>query len=274
MELEIYSSETIDKKLEFIREELSGKSVVVAFSGGVDSTVLAYLCGKFADTTLLVMQTGSSIAIGEVQLAQQQAEQLNLPIEFIEYDEVDYSDDYAANPSNRCYYCKQLLHGFLEKKRHALGFDLVVSGTNASDLQGHRPGHQAALEAGVVNPLADASLSKQEIRWIANDAGLNAWDKPASACLASRFVTGVQITKTGLRRVAEAEYYLRTHYGVRVLRVRDHGGLARIEIGSDELAQFCEQADFDSITSHLKQLGFDYVTLDMNGYRPYVPVEE
>jgi len=271
MELELYNRSILDQKLDQVRQLLAGKKVIVAFSGGVDSSVVAYLAGEYADEALLVMQTGASVAIGEDDFAKDQAAQIGLPLEFIDYDEVDYSEDYAANPSNRCYYCKELLHDFLEDIRKDRGYDIVVSGTNATDLGGHRPGHQAQLEAGVINPLVDADITKQEVRWIANDAGLNAWDKPASACLASRFVTGVAITKEGLRRVAKAEHYLKTNYPVRVLRVRDHGELARIEIGEDELDEFIDYADMAQIATDLAELGYRYVTFDMRGYRPATP---
>ncbi|MHA2502134.1 MAG: ATP-dependent sacrificial sulfur transferase LarE [Candidatus Kariarchaeaceae archaeon] len=274
MELEIYNSVDIEEKIGLISKMLNGKKAIVAFSGGVDSTVLAYLTGKFASETVLVMQTGSSVAIGEDTFAQEQAQQLDLQIEFIDYDEVDLSEDYASNPHNRCYFCKELLHEFLEMRRKQLDFDIVLSGTNASDLAGHRPGHQAALEAGVLNPLVDAGLTKQEIRWIAADVGLNAADKPASACLASRFVTGVRITKDGLHRVAKAEYYLKSVHKARVVRVRDLGGEAKIEFGAEELPKYLTKEVKNEIIRELMDLGFEKVSIDPEGYRPYVPVIE
>jgi uncharacterized protein len=274
VELEIYNSDIILSKLSIIDELIRGKDVIVAFSGGVDSTVMGYLAKRYAKNILLIMQTGTSVAIGEEEFAKSQADELGLPLEFIDYDEVDFSEEYTANPHNRCYFCKELLHQFLEEIRHKRNFDVVLSGTNASDLEGHRPGHAAVIKAGVLNPLEVAGLTKQEIRWIASDADLKAAEKPASACLASRFITGVRITKNGLRRVAKAEYFLKKALGAKIVRVRDHGGFARIEFGIDEIDSFLSETTRSLIYKELMKLGYHYVTIDLEGYRPSEPLME
>ncbi|MHA2250374.1 MAG: ATP-dependent sacrificial sulfur transferase LarE [Candidatus Kariarchaeaceae archaeon] len=270
--LEITDENTIKTKLNEIKKIFINKKVVVSFSGGVDSSVIAYLSKKYAQETLLVMQVGYSVGIGEREIAAKQAEQLSLPIDFIEYDEIDYSSEFQANPDNRCYYCKDLLYTFLEKIRERENYDIIASGTNSSDLLGHRPGYQASLDLGVLNPLVMANITKQEVRWIARESELLTWDKTATACLASRFPTGIPITKEGLERVGRAEYELRKQFGIKVLRVRHHDKLARIEVGADELSKILNPQILERINHLLKGLGYNYVTIDLESYRPATPI--
>jgi len=237
----------------------------------VDSSVLAFLAKQFCQQVLLVMQDGYSIGIGEIEYATKIARFLNLKLEFLYYNEYEISENYADNPDNRCYYCKEILHQELEKIRVANGFDLVLNGTNASDLKGHRPGYQAVQEKGACTPLVDANLNKSEIRWIAKNHHLPVWDKPATACLASRFKTGIRITKERLQRVAEAEHFIKSNYHVNVLRVRDDGSSARIEVGIDEMCKLIDNSIFIKIEAKLIDLGFNKVTLDKKGYRSTVP---
>ncbi|MHA2092137.1 MAG: ATP-dependent sacrificial sulfur transferase LarE [Candidatus Kariarchaeaceae archaeon] len=271
-QLELVDEKIIKNKLAEIASLLKNKKVLVSFSGGVDSSVIAWISKQYAKETILVMQIGNSVGIGEKEIALEQAEQMQLSLQFIEYEEIDHSKEYAANPHNRCFYCKEILYDYLEKIRKEYGFDVIINGTNFTDLQGHRPGHEAALKSGVLTPFVHSKITKPEIRWIAKDASLLTWDKAASACLASRFPTGTIITKEGLQRVAKAEYYLKSQFGFRKFRVRDHNRLARIELDSDEFQSVLDQKKMDQITLEFKKLGYNFVTLDLEGYRKAVPV--
>jgi uncharacterized protein len=271
-QLEFVDQEIIKSKLAEIAVLLKNKKVIVSFSGGVDSSVIAWISKQYAKETILVMQIGNSVGIGEKEIAFKQAEQMELSLEFLEYEEIDLSKEYVANPHNRCFYCKEILYDYLERIRKEYGFDVIINGTNFSDLQGHRPGHEAALKSEVLSPFVHAKITKTEIRWIARDASLITWDKAASACLASRFPTGTVITKEGLQRVAKAEYYLRSRFGFRSYRVRDHDRLARIELDKDEFQLILDKKKMNQITLEFKKLGYNFVTLDLEEYREAVPI--
>ena len=159
-QLNMIDEKSVNQKIEQIALMLNKKKVIVAFSGGVDSSVVALLAKHHCSEILLVMQDGFSVGVGETDYAKNIAEILELPLKFIKYDEYNLSENYANNPSDRCYYCKQLLHGQLEKLRIESGFDLVINGTNASDLGGHRPGFKAVKEYNSLSPLVEADLSK------------------------------------------------------------------------------------------------------------------
>lgn len=270
--LEITSEDQIFAKTRIVKELLKGKKVVVAFSGGVDSSVVAFLAREYAKDTLLVMQTGSSVPKSEVDIAKKQASQLGLQIRFIDYNEIDYSDEYALNNENRCYHCKSLLYGFISRIKEEVNYDYILSGTNISDLKGHRPGHQASIENNILNPLVLAKINKSEVRFIASINELLTAEKPATACLASRVITGVPITKEKLSRIDQAEYLLRDKFNFKILRVRDHGDLARIEVGQDELGKIMDKVSREFIHSELKKLGYHYISIDLQAYRPAVPV--
>lgn len=269
--LEITSEDQIFAKTRIVKELLKGKKVVVAFSGGVDSSVVAFLAREYAEDTLLVMQTGSSVPKSEVDIAKKQASQLGLQIRFIDYNEIDYSDEYALNNENRCYHCKSLLYGFISRIKEEVNYDYILSGTNISDLKGHRPGHQASIENNILNPLVLAKINKSEVRFIASINELLTAEKPATACLASRVITGVPITKEKLSRIDQAEYLLRDKFNFKILRVRDHGDLARIEVGQDELGKIMDKVSREFIHSELKKLGYHYISIDLQAYRPAVP---
>ena len=272
MELEIFNLEKIQKKIKIVENLLHGKKILVAFSGGVDSSVISFLASQYAKEVLLVMQDGLSVGIGEKDFAVKQAKQLGISLEVIEYNEIDYSDEYQRNPENRCYYCKQVLHEFLDEIKEDRNFDLVISGTNYSDLKGHRPGHEATLEKGVMNPMVIAKITKQEVRWIAEINELISFDRPATACLASRFKTGVKITKEGLLRVAKSEDFIKSEFKLKSIRVRDDGqDIARIEFMKEDLILIKNTRMIDEIREKLRSYGYHKIILDKIGYRPSVP---
>lgn len=269
VQLDTIDEDKIAAKIEIVQQLLNGKKIIVAFSGGVDSVVVAHLAKTVATDVLLIMQVGSSVGIGEQENAQHVAQLLQLPLEFLEYDEYVESDAYARNPPNRCYYCKDLLHDKLEAIRKTHNFDVVVGGTNFSDLFGHRPGYAAVQEHNALSPLITAQLTKLEIRWIARQVKLPVWDKPATPCIASRVHTGIPITAERLQRIRTAEYTLKQHYNFRVLRVRETEIGASVEVGSTELST--AQRHWNEIADLLRTAGYMNSTLNENGYKPYVP---
>ena len=240
-------------------------SVVVAYSGGVDSAYLAYIAGQtLGDRALAVTADSASYPERHRRLAIQIAQQFGLRHEIIHTSEVE-RPEYRANPANRCYYCKHELYTHLARlaaDRRAV----VVDGSNADDRGDYRPGRQAAREFGVRSPLDEANLGKDEIRELSRRAGLPTWDEPASACLSSRIPYHAEVTDEKLRMIERAEEALRA-LGFRVCRVRHHDELARIEIGCDELPRALEPETRAAITRQLKALGYRYVTIDLQGYR-------
>jgi len=240
-------------------------SVVVAYSGGVDSAYLACIAGEMlGDRALAVTADSASYPERHRRLAVQIARQFGLRHEIIHTNELE-RPDYRANPVNRCYYCKHELYTHLAKiaaDRQAV----VVDGNNADDRGDYRPGRQAAREFGVRSPLDEADLGKDEIRELSRRAGLPTWDEPASACLSSRIPYHTEVTDEKLRMIERAEEALRA-LGFRVCRVRHHDELARLEIGRDEMARALEPDIADAIDRAIRGLGFKYVTLDLKGYR-------
>ncbi len=240
--------------------------VVVAFSGGVDSTFL----GRAAKEALgdrAVLATADSETYPEAELAEARrlAELIGLRHIVVKTRELE-NPDYAKNPPNRCYFCKEELFARLAPLASLEGGSQVVYGAVMDDLGDHRPGMQAARERGVRAPLIDAELWKQEIRALSRDLGLPTWDKPSFACLSSRFQYGDAITAEKLRQVDRAEADLR-ELGFRQFRVRHHDRLARIELGADDLARLLEPGLREQVVERLRQAGYLYVTLDLQGFR-------
>jgi len=238
-------------------------AVVVAYSGGVDSAYLASVChGVLGERALAVTAVSPSLSRRERRDAEALAARWGWNHATVETHEVA-RDEYSRNGSDRCYWCKTELFEVLAPIASARDARIAV-GTNLDDLSDHRPGRRAARENDVITPLADAGLSKGEIRELAAARNLPVADKPASPCLASRFAYGVRVTPEGLERVDNAEEALRA-LGFRVLRVRDHGDLARIELEPGEI----ERAGGlrTEIAAALRSLGFKYVTLDLEGFR-------
>lgn len=239
-------------------------SVLVAYSGGVDSTLLAFAAhAVLGARTRAVLATSDTYPDREAIAARALAEQLGFSLLEVETSELA-DPRFSANQPDRCYHCKTELFGLLEKVADVEGLEFVADGSNADDLADHRPGRRAAREHKVVSPLADVGLTKAEIRQLARELSLPNWDKPSMACLASRFPYGERITDEGLARVASAENAVRD-LGLAQFRVRAHGPIARVEVAPDEM-QVAWQAR-DDISAAVKQAGFAYAALDLEGYR-------
>jgi len=257
------------EKLEkFIRDE--GKhGVVIAFSGGVDSSTLAAICYRIlGDKAVAVTAISPLYPREEVEEAGEIAAEIGIRHMFLEMNDLLDYEDFVRNSEDRCYYCKKELLKRLKRLAEGLGLEAVFEGTNYSDLEGHRPGFKAIKEMeGVYSPWAENGFTKEEIRAIARKIGLSVSDKPSSACLATRIPFGERITLEKLNRIEKAESIIRRMTGVKQLRVRDHNGLARIEVGKNERQLFFNTEVMDTLTEELKKLGFKFVTLDLEGYR-------
>jgi uncharacterized protein len=253
-------------KLTRIKNYFTDKTLIVAYSGGVDSTVLAELGHQFARRMIAVTADSITILPGEVEEAAVIANQRGWEHRIIHIEELK-DINFVSNPKNRCYYCKRSLVKELQEIAFEIGADLIVEGTNVSEVSGHRPGLKALKENFIQSPLLIFDLSKGEIRYIARYFGLPNAEKPSLACLSSRFPYGVMITPKKLMRVGLAERYILDTYHVNVLRVRDHDGLARIEVAPEERKKLCNPKILDRLNQKLREFGFTYVSLDCGGYR-------
>jgi uncharacterized protein len=242
------------------------ESVAVAFSGGVDSTLLGWAAREaLGDRALLVTADSESYAEGELEEARRLAERIGLRHVVIETRELD-NPEYAANPPNRCFFCKEELFAKLAPLARAEGLRHLVYGATVDDLGDHRPGMASARERGVRAPLIDAGLGKAEIRELSRALALPTWDKPAMACLSSRFPYGTRVTADKLRQVDRAEAALRG-LGFRTFRVRHHGDIARVEIAREEMPRLWEDGRAEAVAEALEGIGFIHVTLDLRGFR-------
>lgn len=241
-------------------------SILVAYSGGVDSAYLAWAANRARPGQVLCVTADSpSYPRRHRDIAEAIARQFQLPHEFVHTSELE-RPEYRANPSNRCYHCKTELYEHLARLAHDRGFSVIVDGSNADDRGDYRPGRQAAREFGVRSPLDEADLTKPEIRALAREAGLPIWDEPASACLSSRIPYQSEVTEAKLAIIEQAEEVVRG-LGFRVFRVRHHDTLARLEIGRDEMARALDPAITQALVAGLKAVGYQYVSLDLQGYR-------
>ena len=242
-------------------------SVVVAFSGGLDSAVALHVAVRTLGREKVLAVTGRSPSVPSAELSTVTAlaAEAGAAHEFVDTSEFEDAN-YRANPSNRCYYCKSELYGVLTRLAADRNLAAVISGANADDLGDFRPGLQAARENQVHAPLADAGLTKAELRQIAAELGLSIHDKPASPCLSSRVQYGEEISPEKLQRIDIAETFLR-ELGFRECRVRHHDNLARIEVPAHELPRFADEQLRTRVERRLRGLGYQYVTLDLRGFR-------
>ncbi len=258
---------SLEKRLEELEAVVAPHgSALVAFSGGVDSSLALAVTARALPKgrVLAVTSNNETYLPSELEGAKRLARFLGVEHLVVDTRELD-DPNYAKNPSNRCYFCKSTLYSDLAKVAEEKGYACVVDGANKDDEGDYRPGRKAAKELGVVSPLSAAGMGKAEVREIAKHLGLPTWDKPALACLSSRFPYGQEITAEKLAQVARAEEFMRRQ-GYKQVRVRHHGEIARLEVGPDELERAFR--DREKISTELRAAGFLYVTLDLAGYQP------
>ncbi|MCS7187929.1 MAG: ATP-dependent sacrificial sulfur transferase LarE [Armatimonadota bacterium] len=241
-------------------------SVLVAFSGGVDSTFLAKTAHmSLGDNAIAVTARSPSIPKAELEEAAKLAKLIGIRHIFIDTDEIN-DPNYASNPPNRCYFCRLNLFGKLKPLAQQLGIRHIVYGAVADDLNDFRPGMKAAEEEGVLAPLAELGFVKEEVRRLSLWLGLPTWDKPSFACLSTRFPYGSQITPEKLKQVEDAEDFLRQH-GFRAFRVRHHEAIARIEVPPEDFYRFLDPEFRSALIKRFREIGFLFVTLDLMGLR-------
>lgn len=258
------SAERKETELRGLMRELG--NVLVAYSGGVDSAYLAKIATEeLGQNAICVLGLSPSVSAYQRETAAELARVHGFKYKTIETEEVE-DGRYAANPTNRCYFCKSELYSRLDQLAVEFRSKAVLDGTNADDLGDHRPGRLAAEENSVRSPLAEVGFTKAEIRERSNALGLDSWDKPASPCLSSRIAYGTPVTISRLNKVERGEDILRS-LGYREFRVRVHGDLARIEISPQEIGQILHRDSFREVASRFRSLGFSFVTLDMDGFR-------
>ncbi len=257
-----------DEKLQALKDRIRAHPrVIVAFSGGVDSTLVLQVALDCLgpENVLAVTADSPSVPRHELTEAKALAEELGATHRVIETHELD-DPRYAANPQDRCYYCRLDLHARLRALAEAEAYDAILCGANADDLGDFRPGLQAAAEYGIESPCADAGVTKADIRRLSRQFGLPTHDKPANPCLSTRIAYGIPITCEVLSRIERAEEFLRG-YGLREFRVRHHGDLARIELPPGRIAEFLEPQRRAEVVRALRNLGYHYVTIDLEGFR-------
>ena len=253
-----------DQLLQYIGQY---ESCLVAFSAGVDSSVVAKAAQLvLAEQVLAVTGTSPSLAAGELEQARDLAQLIGIRHEIVETEEFS-NPQYTINDGRRCYHCKSELYTLLDQLREYNGFDVIFSGANEDDLSDYRPGLKAAGEHRVCNPLADCGFSKEDVRQLANHWELPVWDKPATPCLASRVAYGEEVTPERLAMIDEAEQILRAE-GFLDVRVRYHrGDLARLEVSVEQLELFSQPAVREALVNQLGAIGFKFVTVDLAGFR-------
>ena len=260
-------TQTTQQKMDALKSILGDMgSVIVAYSGGVDSAFLAAAANDaLGRNALAVTAKSPSLAPAELREAVELAERLGLNHRIVETHEVE-REDYAANNPNRCFFCKDELYTYLSAYARDEGYEHIANGTNTDDLGDFRPGLNAAKQYGVRSPMVEADLSKADIRELSKDMDLPTWDKPAQACLSSRIPYGSMVTVEALTRIAQAEEFLHG-LGIRQLRVRHHDTIARIEVEPQDFLTLTDEAVREQVVAKFREIGYSYVTLDLQGFR-------
>jgi uncharacterized protein len=255
------------KKLDILKENIKKlQSVAIAFSGGVDSTFLLKVAHDvLGNNVIAITATSSTYPKRELDEAKKYARNMGVKHIIIESEELDI-EGYAKNPVNRCYYCKKELFSKLRNIAKENDINYVLDGSNLDDTGDYRPGMEAAKELGIVSPLKEAKLTKDDIRIFSREMDLPTWNKPSFACLSSRFPYGNKITSKKLKMVEDAEQFL-LDLGFRQVRVRCHDTIARIEVAPEERSKFFDLSLMDKVGNKFREIGFTYVTLDILGYK-------
>ena len=260
-------TQTTQQKMDALKSILADMgSVIVAYSGGVDSAFLAAAANDaLGRKALAVTAKSPSLAPAELREAVELAERLGINHRIVETHEVE-REDYAANNPNRCFFCKDELYTYLSAYAREEGYEHIANGTNTDDLGDFRPGLNAAKQYGVRSPMVEADLSKADIRELSKDMDLPTWDKPAQACLSSRIPYGSMVTVEALTRIAQAEEFLHG-LGIRQLRVRHHDTIARIEVEPQDFLTLTDESVREQVVAKFREIGYSYVTLDLQGFR-------